>query len=181
MAHISVAIQNGDGKLKTLSLNLPMLFKAKFVYLIGDVQNALSIVSSNRIQNIQRVNSNINLWVLQPNQSIVEENIKPLLIENLFFLYQESVTSIHDFIMVKMLFKWLDHFDSQLQIVSTMGIDQLANILTLVWELTNNWAKIAKKMVYKEFIKILLESLVSQLRETWWWLTLSNIFIDFFG
>lgn len=91
-----------------------MFFKTEFVNFVCDIQNALSIVSSNRVQDIQWVNSDVNLGILKSNECIVKEHIEPLLIETLFLLDEECMTSIHNLIKMEMLLERLDNFDSQL-------------------------------------------------------------------
>ena len=71
MAHVSVAIQDCNGKLQALCLDFPVLFEAQLVDLVADVQDALCIHLGNCIQHIQRVHSDVDLWVLKTDQGIV--------------------------------------------------------------------------------------------------------------
>ena len=98
MTRVSVLVKNRDCKLKALRFDFPVLFKAYFEDLVGYVKDAFCIVPGNRIQYIERVYSNVCLWILESNQCVVEEHIEPLLVEGFFLCNKESVAGIHDLI-----------------------------------------------------------------------------------
>lgn len=81
VTHGLEASQDGDGVLEALRLDLPVLFVADPVDLFGDVEDALSIVDRNRVQDVQTVNSDVDLRVAEADKRIVEEHIEPLLVE----------------------------------------------------------------------------------------------------
>ena len=65
--------------------------------------------------------------------------------------------------------------------MGAVSIYELTNILPFVWELADDRAEVAKEVVNKEFVKVLLELLVSKLRSARRWLTVGDVFIDFFS
>ena len=114
MTHSFVAGQNGYGKLQALRLDLPMLFDTDGLNLVSDIQNTLSIMLGNRIQNIQRIDSNTVLGVAEPNERIVKEYIKPLLVEDLLKGNQKGVARVHELIALEELLERLHHLDTEL-------------------------------------------------------------------
>jgi len=114
MAHISVAIKNGDCKLETLSLNFPVLIFADRINLFCDIEDAVSVESCNGVEHIKGVNPNIDLWIVKTNKRIVEEHIEPLLVEYLFIGDKECVAAVNDFIALEILLQGLNDFDSEL-------------------------------------------------------------------
>ena len=94
----------------------------------------------NSVENVQGVNSHISLRVRESYQSIVQEDIKPLLIEFLLLSYQVGLTSVDDLIVRNVVFEGLDDFDSQVEIMISVTIDELTYVLSLVGTLLHNLA-----------------------------------------
>lgn len=91
-----------------------MLFDTDGLNLVSDIQNTLCIMLSNRIQDIQRIDSDAILRVAQTNESIVKEYIKPLLVEDLFKGNQKGVARIHKLIALEELLERLYDLNSEL-------------------------------------------------------------------
>lgn len=104
-----------------------------------------------------------------------------MLIEHLFLLDQERVASVHDLILKEVFLEWLDNLDAKLEVVLRVGVDELANVLPLVWELKNDWAEVAEQVVHEELVEVFLEVLVGQLREAWRWGAICNVLVDLLG
>lgn len=105
-----------------------------------DIHDTLRIVLCNAVENVQGVNSDISLRVRESYQSIVQEDIKPLLIEFLLLSYQVGLTSVDDLIVRNVVFEVLDDFDSQVEIMISVTVDELAYVLSLVGTLLHNLA-----------------------------------------
>jgi hypothetical protein len=133
MTHSFIAGQNSYGKLQALGLDLPMLFDTDGLNLIGNIQNTLCIVLGNRIQNIQRIDSNAVLRVAEPNERIVKEYIKPLLVEDLLKGNQKGVARVHELIALEELLERLHYLDTELQVMTAMSVDQVTDMLSLAW------------------------------------------------
>jgi hypothetical protein len=110
-----------------------MLFDTDGLNLIGNIQNTLCIVLGNRIQNIQRIDSNAVLRVAEPNERIVKEYIKPLLVEDLLKGNQKGVARVHELIALEELLERLHYLDTELQVMTAMSVDQVTDMLSLAW------------------------------------------------
>ena len=53
-------------------------------YLFSNVHDALRVVLCDTVEYVERVYTDIGLWVCQPNKCVVEKNVEPLLVELLF-------------------------------------------------------------------------------------------------
>lgn len=176
MTHSTVACKHGNCKLKALSLDLPVILGTNLVDLLGNVEYALSFVLCNSVKNIQWVNSDVDFWIIEANQCIVEENIKPFFSEHLLLCDEECMTGVNNFIFLEELLKWLYNLDTHLKVMAAVGIDQLANILTLVWWLLDDWTVVSEKVRHEKLSKVLLELLHSYLGG--WSGSLSSSWID---
>lgn len=134
-----------------------MSFRRNFVNFFSDVKNGLSFMLGNRVQNIERVNSDVDLWVVEPNESVVKENVKPLLSESLFVGNEECVAGIDDLIFFQEFLKGLHNFDSQLEIVPAVSVYELTDILSLRRRLSDDGAVVPKEMAHEEFAEVFLE------------------------
>ena len=63
------------------------------------------------VQDVQRIDSNVGLRVGEPNESVVQENIKPLLVELLLLSNKVSLTGIHDLVICNIVLKVLHNLD----------------------------------------------------------------------
>ena len=100
MAHVLEAWQDGNGVFETLSFDFPVLLSTDSVDLLSDVQNTFCVVGRNSVEHIQAVDPDVDSWIAQSYESIVEKNIKPLLVELFFVWDEEGMTSIHDLIIL---------------------------------------------------------------------------------
>ena len=153
-----------------------MILRTNLVDLLCNVQDALSFVLCNSVKNIQWVNSYVNFWIIEADQCIVEEYIKPLFSEYLLLCDEECVASVNNFILFKEFLKWLNNLDTHLKVMTAVGIDQLTNILTLIWWLLDDWTIVAEKVRHEKLTKIFLELLHSNLRG--WGGSLSTSWVD---
>lgn len=88
MGMVSVLLENGDSELKALSFNFPELLISKFNDLFSYLDHRIGVVCCNCVQDVDRVNSDLCALIAQSDKSVVQEHIKPLLVE-LFFLSQQ--------------------------------------------------------------------------------------------
>ena len=123
MTHATVTCKHSDSKLKALSLDLPVVLLTDLVDLLCNIQDTLGLVLSNGVKNIQWVNSDVDFWVIEANECIVQEHIEPLLSEHFLVGNEERMTGVNNFIFLKEFLKWLHHLDSHLQIVTAVGVD----------------------------------------------------------
>jgi hypothetical protein len=171
MTHSFIAGQNSYGKLQALGLDLPMLFDTDGLNLIGNIQNTLCIVLGNRIQNIQRIDSNAVLRVAEPNERIVKEYIKPLLVEDLLKGNQKGVARVHELIALEELLERLHYLDTELQVMTAMSVDQVTDMLSLAGRLCDDRAIVSEQVRHEESVEVLLVSAR--------WLVVKIIVVDF--
>lgn len=129
MTHVLEAWQDCNGVLETLSLDFPVFFVTDSMDFFSDIKNTLRIMICNCIQDIQTVDSNIDSGIAQTNKSIVEENVKPLLIESFLIRYQKGMASVHNFIVLQIFLEWLNHLDSHLKVMMAVAVNKFANVL----------------------------------------------------
>jgi hypothetical protein len=65
-----------------------------------------------------------------------------------------GLAGVYELIAVQMALELLDNFDSDLQVVSGMGIDQLTDLLSLIWALFNHLAVVFEEVPNEEFVEI---------------------------
>jgi hypothetical protein len=92
----------------------------------------------NGVQDIEGIDSYISFGVGKAYQSIVQENIKPLLIEFLFLSNKISLACVYDLIVVNVVFEVLHYLDSQVQIVLSVTVYKFANVLSLIGALLDD-------------------------------------------
>ena len=152
---MSETAENDRGKHQALSFNLPILiFLSKEQDLLGNVHNALWVVFCNTVQYVQGVDSHIGLRICQTDQSIVQEHIKPLLIEFLLLTNQVSLASIYNFIITDVILQVLHDLNAKIQVMLSVAVYQLTNVLPLVRALLNDVAVILEQMVYEKLIEV---------------------------
>ena len=140
---------------QTLSFNLPVLiFLGKKQDLLCDIHDALRVMLGDTVQDIQRIDSHVGLRVGQANQSVVQEDIKPLLVEFLLLTNQVGLTSINCLIIADVILEVLYDLYPEIEVMLRVTIYQFAYVLTLVWALLNNMAIILEQVVYKELIEV---------------------------
>jgi len=103
VALLAVLRQDSNGELQALGFDLPVLLQAELMDLLSDIEDGLSVVNCDSVQDIERADSDTDLGVVQPNKSIVEEDIEPLLVELGLILEEEGVSGVHDLIINKVL------------------------------------------------------------------------------
>lgn len=64
------------------------------------------------------------------------------------------MASIDDFIVADVILQVLDNLDAEVQVMLSVAINKLANILTLVWALLNDVAVVLEQMVDEELVKV---------------------------
>jgi hypothetical protein len=64
------------------------------------------------------------------------------------------LASIHDFIIADVILQVLHNLNTEVQVMLSMAINQLANVLTLVRALLNDVAVVLEKMVDEELVKV---------------------------
>jgi len=133
---------------------------------------------SDCVQNVQWVNSNVDFWIVETDQGIVEENIKPLLSEGLFIWDEECMARVNDLIIFQEFLQRLNNFNSELEVVAAMSVYELTDILSLGWEFLDDRAVISQKMTHEELSEVFLELLHSNLRSTVGALTSTVVDID---
>jgi hypothetical protein len=115
----------------------------------------VSVEPSNRVQDVQTVDPDRGLGVGQSDQSIVEEDIKPLLVELLLMHDQGSLAGIDHLIVFDMLLQVLDHFDPEVDLFLGVPVDQLADVLSLMGTLLDDGAVVSQQMVQEELVELL--------------------------
>ena len=65
-----------------------------------------------------------------------------------------GLAGVYELIAVQMALELLDNFDSDLQVVSGMGIDQLTDLLSLIWALFNHLAVVFEEVPNEEFVEM---------------------------
>lgn len=64
------------------------------------------------------------------------------------------MTSIDDFIIADVILQVLHNLDAEVQVMLSVAINQLANVLTLVRALFNDVAVVLEQMVDEELVKV---------------------------
>jgi hypothetical protein len=146
--------QNGRSELKTLSLDFPVVFIGKGRYLVTDLKHGIGILLGDRAQNVDRVDPYVDSLVRQTNQRIVEEHIEPLLVEHSLMLKQVSLAAVDQLIISQVLLQGLDDSDSELHVMSTVRINQLANLLTLVGALSDQGGVTSEQMLFEKHVEL---------------------------
>ena len=69
--------------------------------------------------------------------------------------YQVGLTSVDDLIVRNVVFEVLDDFDSQVEIMISVTVDELAYVLSLVGTLLHNLAIVLEKVIQEELVKLI--------------------------
>ena len=65
------------------------------------------------------------------------------------------MTSVDDLIVRNVVFEVLDDFDSQVEIMISVTVDELAYVLSLVGTLLHNLAIVFEKVIQEELVKLI--------------------------
>ena len=63
------------------------------------------------------------------------------------------LTSVDQLVTLKVLLELLDNLDAHLQVMGAVRIDQLADLLTLVWALFDKCTIVSEQVLAEEFVK----------------------------
>jgi hypothetical protein len=64
------------------------------------------------------------------------------------------LASVYDFIITDVILQVLHYFDAEVQVMLSVAINELANVLTLVRALLNDVAVVLEQMVDEEFVEV---------------------------
>lgn len=155
MTHVSEAAQNYGSKHEALSFNLPvMIFLGEKQYLFSDIHYALRVMLGNTVEDVERVHPNIGLRVSETDQGVVQEHIEPLLVEFLLLTNQVGLASIDYLIIADVILQVLHNLDAEVQVMLSVAINQLANVLALVGALLDDMAVVLEQVVDEELVKV---------------------------
>lgn len=115
-----------------MSLNFPIVFISESRNLFGDFKHCFRVFLCNSAKHINGVDSNVDTLVGKTNKSIVEEDIKPLLIKLSLLLQNVCLAAIDELIISEIFFKVLDNPDSQLHVMGGMCVNKFANLLPFI-------------------------------------------------
>ena len=106
-----------------------MVAVTQWLQFLTDIHDSINTVVSDRIQDVDTVHTDVWTWFLETNQSIVQEHIKPLLIECLLLSNHMCEATIESVLLPLNLcfLEVLDHFDSQSKIVTWVSIDEFTH------------------------------------------------------
>lgn len=143
-------------KHETLGLDLPIVITlAEHQYLLSNVHDALRVVLRDVVENIQRIHAHIGLWVGEADEGVVQEHIEPLLVE-LFLLSDEvGLARIDDLIIGDIVLEVLDDFDSLVQVVMGVTVDQFAHVLPLIRALLDDLAVVLEEVIDEELVELI--------------------------
>lgn len=136
--------------------------------LVSQLKDRFRVVSSYSVQDVQRINSNLRSRVAQTNESIVEEDIEPLLIELLFTVDQVGMAGVDNLLTWNILLQRFNNFDSHLKIMMAMRIDQFTHILSFLWRFSNDRAVVLEQVSHEKLVELFLELDQSSMCEIWW-------------
>ena len=69
------------------------------------------------------------------------------------------MASVYNFIICQMILEVLYDLDSEVEIVASVGIDQFANVLSLIWTLFQNLAVVLEQVLKEEPLEFFLWTL----------------------
>ena len=99
----SELVENCDGKLHALGLDLPKRLVSEFPDFFADLHHRVRVVTSNGAEYVERINANGGALVAEANKRIIEEHVEPLLVELCLLTQKVSLCCIDEFILNKML------------------------------------------------------------------------------
>ena len=65
-----------------------------------------------------------------------------------------SLARVDELITMKMSFQLLDNLNAKLKVVGGMSIDELTDLLSLIWAFFDDLAVILKKVPHEEFVEV---------------------------
>ena len=160
MAQRSELAEQDGGEFEALGLDLPELLLGQLADSLRDFDHCFSILAGNSGEYVEGVDTDVDAVVREADQGVVEEHVEPLLVE--FFLLREDMrlARVHQLVVVEVLLELLNDFDAKLEVVSAMGIDQLADLLALVWALLDKTTVVPEEVLREEFVELVAWSVL---------------------
>jgi len=97
---------------QTLCFHFPVWVSAEGMHFLSDIHDALRVELGYRVEDIEGVDSDLGAGVRDPNKSVVEEHVKPLLVELFLLSYQLGLTTVDRLVISNVVLECLNYFNS---------------------------------------------------------------------
>jgi len=153
MTQRSELSQDSGRKFETLGFHLPEILISQNIDSLCDFNHGVCILRGNGRQDVKGVDTNVDAVVGEANKSVVEEHVEPLLVEFLLLGKQVCLASVDKLIAPQMFLELLDNFDPELEVVGAVSVDQLTDLLALVWALSDEATVVFEQVLGEEFVE----------------------------